>query len=78
MEKAKQEKIKRFMNDRAMSEVVYEVLLDAFLDDKASNEVNYLAASRLSVNFLKEAWKRLERLRDKEENDVGIKVNVGV
>jgi hypothetical protein len=78
MDKNKEEKIKYFMNDKVMNRAVYEVLLDSFLNEKIANDVQVLAASRLSVNFLKEAWKNLERFRNKKEEDVEVKVNVGV
>ena len=79
MPKIKEEKIKRFMDDAVMNEAVYEVLLDSFLNEKIANDVHVLAASRLSVNFLKEGWKNLEKFRDrKSEKEDEVKVNVGV
>ena len=66
------------MEDKQTSGAVYEVLLNSFLNEKIANDVHILAASRLSVNFLKEGWKCLERSRDKESVESEIKVNVGV
>ena len=78
MDKIKNEKIKRFMEDKQTSGAVYEVLLNSFLNEKIANDVHVLAASRLSVNFLKDGWKNLERFRNKEEEESELKVNVGV
>jgi len=69
MDKTKQEKIKRFLDDRIMSDAVYGVLLDTFLSEKVEQDVNILAASRLAVTFLKEGWKELERFKQDETTE---------
>lgn len=59
-----QEKLKRFVNDRLMAETVHNLLLKEFLvgDNNASVEV--LAAERIAINLLQDAWKTLERYGD--------------
>ena len=69
MDKTRQEKIKRFLDDRIMSDAVYGVLLDTFLSEKVEQDVNILAASRLAVTFLKEGWKELERFKQDETTE---------
>jgi hypothetical protein len=73
----RQEKLTRFVNDEAMSRAVYETLLSKFLNDNIIQEVNVLAASRLSIKFLNDAWKEFEhykivRTDDKEINNIGM------
>ena len=72
------EKIKKFINDKQMNEAVYSALLDSFLDDKIINDVNILAASRLSINFLREAWKNLEKYKQAKEEESPPTGNVGL
>ena len=73
----KKEKLSRFANDEAMSQAVHNFLLDKFLSDNIINEVNVLAASRLSVKFLNEAWRELEAYKiiqadEKKTNNIGM------
>jgi hypothetical protein len=72
-------KIERFMGDREMSDAVYKAILNVFLDDKKGlMEVNVLAASRLAVTFLREAWKEMERFEPKKTVDKEEIGNVGL
>lgn len=57
--------IKRFMNDTSLSQTIYDFLLDQFLQDQ-SKDVNYLAASRLSIDLLRKAWIRMEEMRKED------------
>lgn len=74
MNSIEQEKLKRFANDLTMSDAVYKLLLDAFLKSKITQDVYILAASRLSVDFLNQAWKELMTYK----NDPNLKVVTSV
>jgi len=58
-----EEKLKRFVADRAMYDAVYEVLLDTFIKTRAKVDVHALAAERLAINLLGDAWKELEKYK---------------
>ncbi len=74
MDKGKEERIKRFINDKAMSDAVYEVLLNTFLTPCNPKEVQFLAASRISIDMLREAWKAFVKYDD---NEIKTQKNVG-
>lgn len=57
--------ISRFMHDTLMSESVYQILLDSFLN-KRDGDVNLKAAQMLAIDMFTEGWRDLERLKDKE------------
>ena len=68
MTKDQEAKIKGFINDRQMSGAVYNVLLESFLKER-TKEVHVLAAAYLAVDFLKQAWRELERTGRQEEKE---------
>lgn len=63
MTDAKQEKIRRFVNDEVMAESVKEMLLATYLKPKPISDVYVLAASRIAINLLEEAWRELEKYK---------------
>lgn len=69
----KTERIKRFIVDERMAEAVKEVIQKSFLKTQ-SKEVNYLAASRIALDLLEDAWKELLRYKE-EEGEKSTKVN---
>jgi hypothetical protein len=58
---AKRAKIKRFLDDEAMSTYVREAIQESFLKARTNKEIHYLAAKSLAVEFLDEAFKDLHR-----------------
>ena len=74
MGELEKQKIKQFLADKAMCEAVYKALLDEFLNEKIIHDVQVLASSRLAMEHLKQAFKRLERhnKQDKEIKDTEI------
>ena len=56
-----QAKIKRFLDDKAMSAAVKEIILATFLKKKPVTDVQMLAASRIAIDLLDEAYKELEK-----------------
>lgn len=69
MDETKKAKITRFLDDRIMSDSVRDVIFNSFLKPKPLCDVNLLAASRLAIDLLQEAWHDLERFRDNKENE---------
>lgn len=74
----KEEKVQKFLNDEVMSEAVYDVLLKAFIKARPQSDVNTLAASRIAIDLLHEAWKDLQKYRQQTERDKPILVQVGL
>lgn len=69
MNKARQEKIRRFVDDVVMNEAVYEVLLHSFLKEQPDKNVQTLAASRIAIDLLNDGFKELNRYKVIEEPD---------
>lgn len=63
-----EEKLRQFVNDQKMCETVYELLFNSFLN-KPSKDIYILGASRLSLDFLKDAWKELEKYKVDREGE---------
>lgn len=78
MSEAKREKIRKFLNDKNMSEIVKEVLMGAFLKPKPQTDIQILAASRIAIDLLEEAWKELKKAGAFEEREVKELRNVGI
>lgn len=78
MTDAQREKIRRFLNDESMAGAVRAVLLKAFLKPQKDRDVQWLAASRIAIDLLDDAWKDLNKLKaddggvDKQTAQVGM------
>lgn len=59
-------KIDRFLQDEAMTESVFNAIRNSFLRKKGQRDTLILAAERLAVDMLSEAWKELDRYRVSE------------
>lgn len=66
MESPHDEKIKRFLNDSIMAEAVYGVLLQSFLKQQDRKDIHMLAASRIAIDLLDDAWKELKKRKNAE------------
>lgn len=77
-QRTKQEKIARFLADKTMSDAVYGVLLDTFLERDTSLDVQTLAAERIAINNLQDAWKVLERYKAESERQPRSSSNPGI
>ena len=53
------EKVKRFVNDKVMSDAVQDAVIKEILS-KSNGDVNILASRFIAINEVKEAWKSLE------------------
>ncbi len=77
MDKLKQERIVRFLNDKQQSADVYHELREFFLESGGERDVHMLAARKLAVDLLPKAWLRLESFRNsdsepKEPTQIGL------
>lgn len=78
MNELKINKIKRFLADEAMAGAVKEVLLSAFLKSRAEKDVHYLAAKSLSVEYLEDGWRDLNKYKEIEEREEKRDKNIGL
>ena len=69
------EKVNNFLNDEVMSNAVYAILLSSFLKPQTEKDVNTLAASRIAIDLLQEAWRELNANRIREEKKSTPKIN---
>ncbi len=76
------EKVKRFMNDMVTNTAVRNVIRDSFLKPRDSSgkhlDVHVLAASRLALDYLDEAWKDMSRLKDEKQEESEAKGQVAL
>lgn len=64
------EKLKRFANDSDACSAVYKLLENTLLKPiNLTTDVNMLAAERIAVDVLKEAWKELDKYKSKGQNE---------
>jgi len=71
-------KIKRFLADQEMSETVKRVIRDSFLKPREKSDVYILAAERIAIELLNEAFKDLERARNVENGPIKRENNIGL
>ena len=74
----KQDKLKHFLNDQAMVKAVHGLLLRSFLKPSKERDVQSLAASRIAIDLLDDAWKELNKLRSDSEREDKVINNIGV
>ena len=79
MDNYKTSKLQKFLEDKAMSNAVYEAIRDVFLKDKKyGNDINTLAAKMLAIILLEKAWEELERFKSKEDEGGAKLTQVGM
>lgn len=78
MDETQKNKIQQFINDKSMSEAVYGVLLQSFLKPISSDEISFLAASRIAIDLLKEGFGELEKFEFGGEEEKVEKRQVGL
>ena len=74
----KEEKLKRFAEDKVMNEAVYNEVLATFLKARVEKDVHYLAAKSLAVEFLSEAWKVLNNYKSSDVEDGRVGKQIGL
>lgn len=77
-EEQKKEYIKNFINNRAMSQAVYDVLLDIFLKSEPKVDVHVLASQKLAIDLLLLSWKELEKLKNEVQVDNSERTQIGL
>ena len=78
MNDAQREKVKRFVNDEVMQTAVKEVIQRAFLKARPEKDVHYLAAKSLSIEFLEDAWRELQRYKTDEGEEPKVTAQIGL
>lgn len=79
MDDVQQAKITKFISDKVMSEAVYEVLLNTFLKPiKGNVDLSILAAQRLAIDGIQEAWKELEKSKPESQKEGKNSSNLGM
>ena len=63
----KEEKLKKFLADEQMVVVVKEVIREVFMRPREKTDVQTLAAERIAINLLEEAWRELQRYKASTE-----------
>jgi flagellin-specific chaperone FliS len=78
MKDHQKQKIQRFLQDEVMSSSVYDVILSSFLKSQGSEDVNVLAAERIAISLLQDAWKELKKNTVIDKSSSGEATNIGV
>jgi hypothetical protein len=63
------DKLKQFMRDPALNQAVRAFLLDIFIKPRKDKDVHTLAASRIALDQLQEAWTELEKFKVAEQKE---------
>lgn len=63
MNDIQQNKLERFAMDTVVSDSVYSLIRKSFLSRKGQRDVQILAAERIALELLDEAWKELSKYR---------------
>jgi len=63
MDDLTKDKLIKFANDKVMNQAVFNILLNTFIKPKPRAEVGVggLAAARIAINLLTEAWKEVDK-----------------
>lgn len=77
-EKAKQEKVRRFLADEVMAYFVKDVLRESFLKQSKDKDVQYLAASRIAIDFLEDGFKELAKYKSPNREEPGPGGQIGL
>ncbi len=78
MNDAQNAKLDLFIKDQVMSDAVYEVIRDAFLSKKGKKDIQVLAAERLAIDLLDDAWKELSKFNSINSEKQSQSGNVGL
>lgn len=77
MNQTDQRKLHNFANDMVMNTAVYNVLLSTFLKP-VKGDVQILAASRVAIDLLNEAWKEVEKFKNITNPAAADTANIGL
>jgi hypothetical protein len=68
LNQTQKEKVSRFLDDKMLSETIYGIMLESFLKTR-KGDVQVLAASRLSIDYLQDAWKDLLKYKNETQEE---------
>lgn len=60
-------KVKMFMGDTIMSDLIYQSLMDAFLKRRQGEDIQMKAARMTAIELLQDAWGELEKVRGRDK-----------
>ena len=72
------EKIKMFVADKEMMEAVRKVILESYLKPQKDKDVQTLAASRIAIDLLQDAWRDLKKISLEEQGDIKKLTQIGL
>ncbi len=75
---AREEKLRRFATDPFMREVVFTEIMESFIKQSDSKDIHFLAASRIAIDLLKEAWKELDHYKSVDKPPPKAGLNAGL
>ena len=79
MTQIQKDKIARFLEDTLLSDTVRGILIENTLTQPIKqHEIHYLAAQRLAIDIIKEAWKEMERCKSQVEKKETTSYNIGL
>ena len=74
----KEEKIKRFIDDKLLQDAVYGIIMATFLKKKDYADVHVVAAQKIAIDLLQEAWKEMNLLDISTGGEQTSQSNVGL
>lgn len=75
MDNLEKEKLNQFANDTAMNRAVRKLIESAILKPKGNKDVNYLAAERVALDVVAEAWKDLDKFKPESDREDRVVTN---
>lgn len=78
LDNTQRDKIQRFMSDKVTSDTIRYVIERSFLKPLKGVSVHELAAARLAVDMLDDAWEELRKSRAVPQDNLEAKRNPGV
>ncbi len=72
------ERIRKFVADEATCKIVFAFIQDVYLRPTKSKDVHVLAASRLAIDNLQEAWDEMSRFSSRKEDTITEKQQIAL
>ncbi|MES2224145.1 MAG: hypothetical protein V4469_04410 [Patescibacteria group bacterium] len=63
MNEIEKNRLERFVMDQVSVDAVYKLLFNSFLKSKGQRDVQIMAAERLAIDFLDDAWEELLKFK---------------
>ena len=79
MTQIQKDKIVRFLEDTLLSDTVRDILtVNVLTQPIKQHEIHYLAAQRLAISIIQEAWEEMERCKSQVEKKETTQHNIGL